>query len=442
MVDGARPPADSSGFDETVRNLRRDDTPGEAFKAAYRSERPRDEPAHRRSKPRLRIALAHDRLVDLRGAERVLERLAALVIAEHVPANLSVLFHRKGPYGVTLDRLEVRASRLNRLPGAAGGLRRWLLPLYPGAIDALGDRLARDHAEQAIDLLISTSSGLIKGLPAPEGVPHLCYCHAPAPYLWSSQDAYTAGPGLWAPLRRLGFGVFTEPLRRWDRKTVANVSTFVANSRHTAREIERCWGRGSIVIPPPVRTDFFTPDPATRREDFWLVVASLERRKQVEIAIDAALLAGKRLFVVGRGSQAARLRASTKRAAKRMEKAGKPGRKGSIEFSGHVGDEHLRTLYRRASVLIMPQVENFGIAAVEAQACGCPVVARRAGGALDTVLEGRTGAFFDRPEPSAIVEAVRRLPRDVAVQCRANAERFAQPKFDDAIRQAIRETAR
>ncbi|MEM1183788.1 MAG: glycosyltransferase [Planctomycetota bacterium] len=430
MVDAAQQPTEATANPDANQDV------GEA---AYLSERQkRGTPNHRR----LRIALAHDWLVGMRGGEWVLDRIASLVKKQHIPANLSVLFYKKGKYTTTLDEFEIRKSRFNALPGVSGPLRRWMLPLYPSAVEALSERLAKDHAQQPIELLISTSSGLIKGMAAPEGVPHICYCHAPARYLWSMQDDYTAGGGPTAMLRKLGFGMFTNRLRKWDRESVANVSTMLANSRHTAREIERCWGRGSIVVYPPVRTKFFTVDPNEKREDFWLVVSALEPYKRTELAIEAALLAGKRLFIAGTGSQSGRLRAFAKKTAKRITKAGKPGRDNLVEFMGRVGDEHLRQLYRRASVLLFPQVEDFGIVAVEAQACGCPVVARRAGGALDTVLEGRTGAFFDKPTPNAIIDAVKRVPSKVHAQCRENAERFAEPVFDKAMQKVIASAVR
>ncbi|MEM7756128.1 MAG: glycosyltransferase [Planctomycetota bacterium] len=388
---------------------------------------------------RLRVALAHDWLVGMRGGEFVLDRIAQIVAKHHIPASLSVLFSKKGVTSTALSRFDLRSSGLDNYPG---GLRRWLLPAYPGAVENLSDKLAREHAQQPIDLLISTSSGLIKGLAAPEGVPHLCYCHSPARYLWSRQDDYTDGGGIGASLRKAGFGMFTDKLRKWDRETVVNVSTLLANSRHTAREIERCWARGSTVVHPPVRTSYFTRDKATKREDFWLVVTALEPYKRTELAIDAAMIAGKRLLIVGTGSQAGRLKKYAKSAAKRLAKAGKPGRAHLVEFLGRVGDENLRQLYRRARVLIFPQIEDFGIVAVEAQACGCPVVARREGGALDTVLEGRTGAFFDVAEPAAVAEAVKRVPKGIGRQCRQNAERFAETVFDRAIEHAIASTVR
>jgi glycosyltransferase involved in cell wall biosynthesis len=429
------PPLDPNDAHTPARN---DTRPGDddASHAAYLGERHKRDRSRAPSR-RLRIAIAHDWLVGMRGGELVLDRIAAIIAQDHIPADLWVLFHKPRATTPALERFDVRASRLNAIPGGRGPLRRWLLPLYPSAIEAMGDRLARAHAEQPIDLVISTSSGLIKGLAAPEGVPHLCYCHTPARYIWTRQDSYTTGGGAGAALRKLGFDVFTDKLRAWDRKTVANVSMLLANSTHTAREIERCWGRSSTVVHPPVRTGLFTIDPSTEREDYWLVVTALEPYKRTELAIDAAQLAGKRLLIAGTGSQAKRLRAHAKAGAKRLERAGMTGRASLVQFLGRVTTEQLTDLYRRASVLLFPQVEDFGIVAVEAQACGCPVVARREGGALDTVLEGRTGAFFDRPEPKAVIDAVQRVPQRVARQCRANAERFGEVTFDRAIERAI-----
>jgi hypothetical protein len=141
------------------------------------------------SHPR-RIALAHDWLVNDRGGEAVLAHIADAALERGSPGYLYTLFDGHGPYANAIDRFPTRASPLNRLPDAA---RRWLLPAYPRAVESLGRALARDHAREPIDLLISTSSGLIKGLRPPPGVPHLCYCHAPARYLWSATDQYTRG---------------------------------------------------------------------------------------------------------------------------------------------------------------------------------------------------------------------------------------------------------
>lgn len=367
----------------------------------------------------LRIALAHDWLVGLRGGEFVLDRIARLIAAHHEPAGLYVMFDDARPLTPAIDALTRTASPLHRWPPAA---RRWLLPRYPAAVEWLGGALARDHAREPIDLLISTSSAAIKGLRPPEGVPHLCYCHSPARYLWAQGGEYARG----SLPRRAGLALFGPSLRRWDERTAAGVTKFLANSRHIARRIEAVYSRDAQVVHPPVRTEFFTPDPAEARQGFWLVAGALEPYKRADLAIDAAVACGQRLVIAGDGSEAPRLRAHARRAARLA------GRASPVEFVGRVTDEQLRTLYRRARCLVFPQVEDFGITAVEAQACGCPVVAFRDGGALDTVLEAETGAFFDEPTPEAIIEAARGCPEDSGA-CRANAVRFAEPVFDTTM---------
>ncbi len=380
-----------------------------------------------------RVALAHDWLVARRGGEAVLERIARIVRTNYIHAGLYTLFRKGGHTFSALEGFDIHVSKLNLLPGPA---RRWLLPLYPAAVNGLSDRLARQTEGSPIDLLVSTSSGLIKGMRAPGSARHLCYCHAPARYLWSIQDEYTRGPG--GAVRKAGFSMFGERLRQWDRKTTTNVDAFIANSRHTAREIERCFAREAEVIHPPVRTELFTPDPSVKREDFWLVAGALEPYKRTDLAISAAMFAGRRLLIAGTGSQAGALKAFAKKEARRLAKVGMGKRRDTlVEFLGRVDDATLIGLYRRARCLIFPQIEDFGIVAVEAQACGCPVVARRAGGALDSVLEGRTGCFFNEPDSESLRKAADHVPEGVDEQCRAHAERFSEAAFDAKMHAAM-----
>lgn len=333
------------------------------------------------------------------------------------------MFDDGRPVGTAIDPLPRIRSTLGSIPGATR-LRRWLLPFYPQAVADLSRRLAREHARTPIALLISSSSAAIKGLRAPPGVPHLCYCHSPARYVWARRDDYT-GDG---SLRALGLRLCSERFRQWDRRSADHVTVFVANSRHIAGQIRHCYGRPAHVVHPPVRTDFFTPDPSTPREDFWLVVSALEPYKRIDLALDAARVARARLVIAGDGS----LRRTLSR------RAG-PG----VEWLGRVSDERLRNLYRRARLLLFPQIEDFGIVAVEAQACGLPVVARAAGGALDSVNPGVTGVFFDAPDAEAIVAAARACPDPaepaVARACREHALAFSEPAFDRRLSSLIDE---
>ena len=371
---------------------------------------------------RPRIALAHDWLVGMRGGERVLDAIARLCADRFEIAGLFTMFDDGRPHTPAIDRLPKFVSHLSRIPGA-NRFRRWLLPRYPSAVENLSRQLAAEHARRPIDLAISTSSAAIKGLQPPAGVAHICYCHTPARYLWSQTQQYTTG-GLAARLRALGFHMYGDRLREWDRRTAANVTTFLANSIHTGREIARVYGRTAEVVHPPVRTDFFVPESPPRREPHWLCVGALEPYKRTDLAIAGAALELDSLMVVGNGSELARLH---RLAGSR------------VTIDSHASDVLLRTRYQRARVLVFPQTEDFGIVAVEAQACGTPVVAFRAGGALDTVLDGFTGTFFDEPTPAALAQAVKRCIAlgDISAACRAHSEQFSEAKFDRAMLDVI-----
>lgn len=366
------------------------------------------------SPPFPRIALAHDWIVALRGGERVLAAIADAL--PHPPHHLYTLFHNHTPISPAIDGAPSTASLLNHAPQS---LRRWLLPAYPAAVAQLSRGLANDHRRHPIDLLISTSSVAIKALRPPPGVPHICYCHTPARYLWTQTNAY-ATPDAVGRLRAAGLIVCKSPLQRWDRRTASvsagRVTTFIANSTHTQRLIRTAYDRDSTVIHPPVRTDFFTPDPSIAREDFLLIVSALEPYKRVDLSIEAAALAGRPLVIIGAGSHEPALRALART-------------RPNIAFLGRAPDDTVRDHMRRAHAFLMPQTEDFGITAVEAQSCGCPVIAAAAGGALDTVLDQQTGVLVQRPGPRALADALDRLPPSPHEPCRVNALRFSPNRF-------------
>lgn len=324
------------------------------------------------------------------------------------------MFDDGGPLTPELDALPRQVSTLGTLPGSFKA-RRWMLPLYPAAVGQLTDRLLGMHQRRPIDLLVSTSSAAIKGLCPPAGVPHVCYCHSPARYLWSQADQY-------GPLQRLGLRAFGKPLRAWDRSTATHVTTFIANSTHVANLIKSAYDRDATVIHPPARTTFFTPGNEPRG-DHWLAVGAIEPYKRFDTAIEAAKLARAQLRIVGDGS----VRAELERNAP-----------SNVTFTGRVTDEQLRHEMRTAAVLLFPQVEDFGITAVEAQACGLPVAARNEGGALDIVQDGVTGALCG-DSPKVLAEAADRAIACNSDDCVANAERFGEDRFEAAIDAVLRE---
>ena len=330
----------------------------------------------------------------------------------HVEAILT-MFDDRRPLTDALDAIARQVAPLGAMPGALK-LRRWMLPLYPAAVGQLTERLSIMHRKRPIDLLVSTSSAAIKGLRPPAGVPHVCYCHSPARYLWSQADAYGGG------LQRTGLRVFGPMLRAWDRATADHVTAFIANSQHVRDLIGRAYGREAQVIHPPARTGFFTPGDQPRGEH-WLAVGAIEPYKRFDSAIEAARLAGAPLRIVGEGT----MRTVLERSAP-----------SHVEFLGRLSDEALRHEMRTAAVLIFPQVEDFGITAVEAQACGLPIAAKAEGGALDIVQDGKTGALCDG-SPDGLAQAVRRAAACQPEACVANAERFSEARFEAAIKTVL-----
>lgn len=370
-------------------------------------------PRHSLATTRLKILLAHDWLVGYRGGEAVLDRIAAsLTLRGHQIIGITTLFDDKRPLTPTLDALPRWASWLDRIPYSKA-YRRWMLPLFRDAVEDLSVQLDQLHREEPFDVLVSTSSSVMKNVRPPEGVPHVCYCHSPARYLWSQTEQYGRG------LRGLGLGWMMPSFRAWDRHS-ETVDTFLANSTHTSHEIRRCFGRGSRVVFPPVRTELFVPR-AQERQQQWLAVGALETYKRFDLAIEAANARNHPLLVVGGGSDARRLRSL----------AGP-----TVRFAGRISDEALVREMQRSRLLLFPQVEDFGIVAAEALASGLPVVARRAGGALDMIEDGAEGALFDKPDVASVLEAIDRCPSDAAA-CHQRAQEFRPEHFDAAIVEAV-----
>lgn len=343
----------------------------------------------------------------MRGGEKCLE-----AIAEIFPqSTLYALFCEPDKISPALASHPVRTSFVQRLPGVRKHYRNYL-PFFPAAVGSFDLK--------GVDLVISTSHCVAKGIKKPAGAKHVSYCFTPMRYAWGFFDEYFGDRN---PLARKGIGAAVGFLRSWDKASSARVDRFIAISRHVEARIRRCYGRESDVIYPPADTDFYTPT-EDLREDYHLVVSALVPYKRVDLAVRAFSAAGKKLVVIGSGPEEARL--------KRL--AGP-----TVQFLGWQSDESLRAHYRRAKALIFPGEEDFGIVPVEAQACGCPVIAYAQGGALETVVEGKTGLFFHRLEETALMDAVRKGEAAVfsAQATRANAERFGRERFKKEIRSVI-----
>jgi len=361
----------------------------------------------------MRVALVHDWLTGMRGGERCLEQIAGMFPSAHV----YTLFYEPGTTSDVIDALPVRASALSRFPNSARHYRK-LLPLFPSAIQQF------DLA--SYDLVISTSHAVAKGVRTRPDQPHLCYCFTPMRYIWDQADAYL-GRGL----RRAIATPLVQYLRNFDRRTATpdRVTRFVAISTCVQDRIQRHYGREAPVVFPPVQVDRF-PLSDRAREDFYLMVGGFVPYKQEALAIDAFRDTPRRLVIVGDGPTRKSLAAHAPM---------------NVELPGRVPDAELTSLLARCRGLIHPQLEDFGIAAVEAQACGTPVVAYRGGGAVDSVRgqehPNPTGVFFDHQTRRALRDAIDGLEtREGSFQAgaiRKHAQTFAPSRFEREFRAEV-----
>ena len=273
------------------------------------------------------------------------------------------------------------------------------------------------------DLLITCSHCVAKSFRRAEGMRHLSYCFTPMRYAWTFFDEYFGGNPVKAALVR----PLLKWLRRWDLKRSEDVDRFVAISEHVQKRIERFYGRKSDVVYPPVDTERCRPVANMGPGEFDLIVSALVPYKKVGLAVDAYTASGRPLKVVGVGSGEAVMRGS----------AG-----ANVEFLGWQSDEAVLALYRRCRMLVFPGEEDFGIVPLEAQACGRPVVAFGRGGALETVVDGVSGLFFEQQDAESLNEAVSRAERvswDSAT-IREHAQRFGIEAFIDGLSRSVRET--
>jgi glycosyltransferase involved in cell wall biosynthesis len=355
---------------------------------------------------KIRVALVHDWLTGQRGGEKVLE-----VLAEIFPdAPIYTLFHFPGSQSPALEGRKIHTSFLQRLPFLKKKYRLYL-PLFPLAIELFD--------LTGYDLVVSSSHCVAKGvIPGPDSL-HLSYVHSPVRYAWNQYPAYFS-PGDMSFFSRLAVPRVIHRLRIWDVASSVRVDRFIANSANVARRIMRYYRRDADVIHPPADTDFFTLPEAAAERSYFLIVSALVPYKKIGLAVETFNRSGEPLKIVGTGPD-----------LRKLAKRARP----NIEFLGQVPAARLRDLYRGALALLMPGEEDFGIAAVEAQACGAPVVAYGRGGVLESVIPGQSGVFFSDPSPTGLQGALdnfRGLKFNGSV-LRSNAMRFSRSLFKDRL---------
>lgn len=346
----------------------------------------------------MKVALVHEWLVTLGGSERVVWAMHRLFPSAPVhttvyhPAKLPAPFHS----------LDVRPSFLQAFPGS----HRYypsLLPLMPLAFEQFDFR--------GYDVVLSSSHACAKGIVTTPDTLHICYTHTPMRYAWDLYPTYQARVP--APLRPLSAAMLSS-LRSWDVTASNRVDHFLANSKEVARRIAKHYRRPSTVIHPPIEMGPFRP---VAPEDHYLVVSRLVPYKRVDLAVQACTRLNRKLRVVGDGPLYRQLKAI----------AGP-----TVEFTGHLPDEQVRAEMAQCRALLFPAFEDFGMVPLEVQATGRPVIAYGAGGALETVIDGVTGAFFGEQSVESLSEAIRRFEtKDFEpVAIRRHAEAFDLRHFE------------
>ena len=348
-----------------------------------------------------KVALVHDFLLDVRGAERVFMEMCDLYPKADV---YTAVYDEDGTEGRFAHR-EIRTSFLQRIRPSARTFRA-MLPLYPSAIESF------DFSDY--DLVISSSSAWAHAVICDEQTVHVSYCHNPFRYVWNDRDHTLAQRR--DPLSRAALRALFRRWRQWDWIAAQRVDAYLANSRTTQARISSYFGRESTVVYPPVETQRFSPSEV---RDYYVVLSELMPHKRIDRAVRAFNRLRLPLVIVGDGPDARRLR--------RM--AGP-----LVSFAGRVSDERVAELLAGCRALVLPAIEEFGIASVEAQAAGRPVIAAHGGGALETVREGTTGAFFDGGPDELATTVLEFDDRGVDSEaCVANAERFDNAVFERAL---------
>lgn len=356
----------------------------------------------------MHLALVHDWLNQLGGAEDVLKALVEMF--PRAPIYTSIYWREGMP--AAYREWDVRATWMDRLPGIYRHHQTYL-PLYPLAFSQLD--------LSSYDLVLSNKSGFCHGVRAGQTT-HICYCLAPTRYVWDF-DSYAARESLPVALRK-ALRPIIGLLRRWDYRAAQRVTHFIAISHEIQARIRRYYGRESTVIYPPVETARFQPAPT--HDDYYLIVSRLVPYKRLDLAVRAFNQLGLPLVIAGAGRDREALEALAR---------------SNVTFLGYAPDDDLPELYARCRAYILPAAEDFCIAPVQAQAAGRPVIAYGAGGALDTVIEGKTGAFFHAPTPESLAGAVRAFdaggidPR----ACVQNAARFDEGMFKQQLMKFIEE---
>ena len=365
-----------------------------------------------------KVALVHDYLLGIGGAERVLK-----VLHEMFPeAPIYTVVYDKKFVREFLGNAVVRGSFLQKLPGFLRRRYKYFSLLIPTAVEQI------DLSE--FDIVISSCSAFCKGVITRPDTVHISYCHTPTRFLWDWTHPYIRSIDT-GRIKNMATRIILHFLRLWDQQAAQRVDYFVANSKHVAARIKKYYGKEARVIYPPVegggRVESNTVLLGTR-SPYFLIVSQLRLYKQIDVAIEAFKKLGFPLVIIGQGSDKKRLQSLA-------------GGCSNITFLGVQPDEVVMSYYKNCKALIFPGEEDFGMTMVEAMSFGKPVLALRRGGAKEIVIEGATGAFFDEPHHVVLADGLRRLinnyDRYSPTLIRKRAEKFSRERFAQELLEFI-----
>jgi glycosyltransferase involved in cell wall biosynthesis len=359
----------------------------------------------------MEVALVHDFLVRLGGAERVLAALRELF----PKAPIYTLLYDAAKVGVFFPQEKIRTSRLQRLPNQVRKRHKFLLPLMP--------RVVEEWDFSKSDLVISSSSAFSHGVLTPDRTHHLTYFHSPMRYAWDWTHEYIKEQKI-GKLQKAAIALLLKKIRIWDQVASSRSDTIVANSKNVQRRIKKYYRRDSLLLYPPVDTDRFKI--SRNHEDFFLIVSTLTPYKRIDLAIQLFNRIQRRLVIIGEGPQ-------------REYLEGISGN--SITFLGSKNDATVAEYLRNCRALIFPGEEDFGITPVEAMACGKPVLGFGMGGLRETVIPGITGEFFSEPTVVSMEAGLAKLMEGTysPTACRKQALKFSKEIFVDGMKKLTRQ---
>lgn len=361
----------------------------------------------------MKLALIHDWIIDIGGAEKCLENINSIYPSSDIH---TLIFKEESLVPLGIDKSKVKSSFLQKLPKIHDHYRNYL-PLFPLAIEQF------DLSNY--DVVISSSHAVAKGVLTNSNQLHICYCYTPMRYAWDLYHQYLREAGLTKGLKGRIAQAVLHYVRMWDYTTANRVNYFIAISNVVAKRIKKIYGKDSVVIYPPVDIDKF--ELCSKKEDFYLTVSRMVPYKKIDLIADAfSKLPDKKLVVIGDGPEFNKVKAIAKK---------------NVELLGYQPFEVLKEYMQKAKAFVFAAEEDFGIAPIEAQACGTPVIAYGCGGAVETVAENKTGLFFKEQTSGCLINSINEFEKNIELfnceEIRKNAGRFSKERFKSEFKQFI-----